>query len=707
MLRPPRTKERYWLRLMLAYGAVVFLTLIGLASVESAYLSRSSQEANDSLALAVAQMVRRSTSEVAFSGKYRTRLLVEQLARDSKDISYIIVLEPDGRVFAHSDPAQNDTLVGDATARAALSLLDSGDELLLQRGPLVGSAVIEVDLPFQRGYERAVGGVVRVGFDQGRGQGYVLREYRTLALLVALFALISVPLLVAISRRFDAPMQRMADTLRGILDHAPVAILIHDREGRIQQASARNQELFGVPAEALVGRQIDDVLRPLPTDYTEPAPLPPDATLNQEVLVAGGTGPRTMMLSRFSLAESSGSDLMTLALDVTEAHDLRQQLHHSQKMEAIGHLAGGVAHDFNNLLTAIGGYGELALMDSEQDTELHDNLEALLEATQKASTLTSSLLAFSRKQVIAPRPTDLLAIVRSAMGLARRVLSERIELVVLDELEAPLTVQADSGRIEQVLLNLATNARDAMRGCGTLTVTVRQLRVAPGDAALEAAGIAPGDYGVIEVKDTGHGMDPETLAAVFDPFFTTKERGRGTGLGLSTAFGILKQHAGGIRASSAVGEGASFEILLPCVDLPPDDAEISVIRRLPIDQLRGQGNVLVVEDEAGVRGYLAKLLSRAGYTVTTAADGVEGLERFRAGQDSFDLVLLDVVMPRMDGWQTHQHISELRPDMPILFISGYTADIIHRSGVLDPELNYLSKPVDHATLLRKVQRLLR
>ncbi len=382
------------------------------------------------------------------------------------------------------------------------------------------------------------------------------------------------------------------------------------------------------------------------------------------------------------------------------ARQAEDRLRQAQKMEAVGRLAGGVAHDFNNLLTAILGYASLLMAKAKPGDPDRDDLRQIVEAGQRASGLTRQLLAFSRKQVLETRVLSLNTIASSLEKMLRRLIGEHIELrTALASGLGP--VKADAGQLEQVLLNLAVNARDAMPQGGTLTISTRSVTL---DA--ERAGahdtVPPGVYAALSVKDTGGGIPPEIQGRVFEPFFTTKAPGHGTGLGLATVFGIVKQSGGYIEVASAPGRGTEFTVYLP---LSLEAPEASVVRTLVEGPLRGNETILLAEDELAVRALMSRVLREAGYAVVEAGDGEEALAAAQRHEGALQLLLTDLVMPKVGGRELAARLSALRPDLKVILISGYTDDPIAK-GELAPGVLFLNKPISPEELLRQVRRIL-
>jgi two-component system, cell cycle sensor histidine kinase and response regulator CckA len=387
--------------------------------------------------------------------------------------------------------------------------------------------------------------------------------------------------------------------------------------------------------------------------------------------------------------------------DTSERRELLQQLVQSQKMEAVGQLAGGIAHDFNNLLTVVKCHSELLLDELRTDHALRDDVVQIHQASVRAAALTRQLLAFSRKQLLLPRQVDLNEVIRGLEPMLRRLLGE--DIAIRTDLTAGLgTTMADAGQVEQVLVNFAVNARDAMPGGGTLAIRSFVARLDE-EFCRRNAGARPGTYCAVEVRDTGTGMDERTVARVFEPFFTTKDVGKGTGLGLSTVYGIIKQSGGYVTAESTPGAGSTFTFYLPRRD---DDAAGSEQEPEKFPLPRGRESILLVEDEPSVRALARRMLERHGYTVVEAEDGASALEIARERDGTLDLVVTDLVMPRLSGRELAERLRAEHPGLRYLFMSGYTDDDIVRRGLSRPGMAFLSKPFTMAELLQAVRKVL-
>jgi len=390
-------------------------------------------------------------------------------------------------------------------------------------------------------------------------------------------------------------------------------------------------------------------------------------------------------------------------LDITERKELEEQLLQSQKMEAVGQLAGGVAHDFNNLLTAIIGYGGILKMQLDDNSPMRAYVESILHAGERAAALTQGLLAFSRKQVIAPKHINLNDAIKNMEKLLFRVIGEDIELRTLFK-EPEIFVLADAGQIGQVLMNLATNARDAMPDGGILEIETSIVSVDKDFVDIHKYQ-KPGPCALLRVSDVGQGMSKELTERVFEPFFTTKEVGKGTGLGLSIAYGIIQQHSGHIQVSSELHQGTSFEIYLP-LSKPINEETRTESPVKAVSNTTGTGTILVVEDDEAVRRLITMILKDYGYHVIEAGNGEEALELFRTNKETIDLLLLDVVLPKMNGKIVFDGAETIKPGIQAIFMSGYTADIIHKKGLFEEGINFIQKPIVHGDLIKMIRQLL-
>jgi PAS domain S-box-containing protein len=519
-------------------------------------------------------------------------------------------------------------------------------------------------------------------------------------------------------------LERSEDRLRRLSDAMPQMVWVSNEEGVAQYFNERWSQYTGVAArdrESLTATlHADDretVLalwwecirsgRPLETEYrirgrngeyrwflARAVPVRDEAGRIEQWM-----GTLTDVNDQRRHAESLTDALGRAEAEMERRKTLEKQLVQAQKMEAIGQLAGGVAHDFNNLLTVILGYTELVAGELSDKPAGAEFAEEVRSAAQRATALTSQLLAFGRQQTTEPVPIDINQAVLGIERMLRRIIGEDI---VLDTRLAPSapTVMADPSQLDQVVMNLAVNARDAMPDGGALILETAAIEIGE-EAAERYVSLPPGRYAMLAVTDTGCGMDPETRAHLFEPFFTTKNVGKGTGLGLAIVYGIVKQNGGEILVYSEPGNGATFKIYLPATDAPVED---SLAAALPV-LLRGTERILLVEDDAAVRGRVERMLERQGYDVTVCGEPREALALLRS-DETFDLMMTDVVMPGMGGVELAQAARALAPGLRFLYVSGYTAGGIAHRGVLDPSWSFLQKPFTAASLGAKIREAL-
>jgi two-component system cell cycle sensor histidine kinase/response regulator CckA len=397
-----------------------------------------------------------------------------------------------------------------------------------------------------------------------------------------------------------------------------------------------------------------------------------------------------------------------IARDITKRKRLEnalreseEQLRQSQKLEAIGQLAGGVAHDFNNLLTAINGYSALALRRLGADHPISSYLEEIKKAGDRAANLTRQLLAFGRKQLLQPLALNVNDILNDMIKLLKRLIGEDIQLITRPGANLK-QIKADPGQLEQVLVNLVVNARDAMPRGGTITIETANITL-DGSYASKHLGVSAGEYVMLAISDTGTGMDQETQSRIFEPFFTTKEKDKGTGLGLSTVYGIIRQSGGNIWVYSEVGKGTTFKVYLPLVeDKAATESEAVVVPMIK----RGSETVMLVEDEDMVRKLASELLVDAGYIVLEANGGEEAIKLCKQHSEPIDLLITDVVMPKMSGKQVAEQLLALHPETKVLFMSGYTDEAIVHHGVVDSNIAFIQKPFSERALAHKIREVL-
>ena len=535
-------------------------------------------------------------------------------------------------------------------------------------------------------------------------------QLRTAILRLSLFFFIAMLIcwLNAALRAAQESLRRSELNFRSLVTNAPYGICSCDSTGKILDANPAFLELVGLSAsDELVGQHIyslyadGDLWFDLADILRSPAPF---RGLNAEWKKKGGKTTVVRVSGRsVSNGRKEGVVFELFAEDITERRALEQQLRQSQKMEAVGRLAGGIAHDFNNLLMVISGYSEFLLERLGAEPHLRGPAQEIASAAERASSLTRQLLAFSRKQMLAPRIVNLNDIVTENFKMLNRMIGEDIDLVMVPAHNL-WPVRADGGQIEQVIMNLAVNARDAMPSGGKLTIETANA-VLDEDYARVHGPLRAGDYVMISIADTGAGMDSDTQSHIFEPFFTTKGP-KGTGLGLSTVYGIVKQSGGYIWVYSEVGRGTTFKIYLPRV-ASMGEAAAQVATPLAAQKVEpGSETILLVEDEANLRYLARQYLEKQGYKVIEAADGAVAMQIAVAHEAIIHLLLTDVIMPGMNGRELAQRIAEIRPNVKILYMSGYTENVIGHNGIMEPGVRLLQKPFNLRDLKSKVREVL-
>ena len=665
-----------------------------------------------------------STGDLVWAERYYRLDEAVVQAIDSLRTLAVAMDAPTGQVMVQTTA---DTLKTVETR--ALELVEAG-ELDRAWALLNGPAYEEVKAGYLRGREEILGGLR----SWARGaEGQLENRLRVIVLLAAislLFLLVVWGLAIYLVRRqmrkreqaeselrarvaeqqrLETEVRQAEERLRAIMDVAPVAMVRVDRERRVQFWNRAAERMFGWKAEEVLGR---------------PYPLVgPEADEEADRLFREGFDGRTLdgveirrrhrdgqavdlRMWNATVRDEAGevAGLVGVFADVTEQRQLEQRLRQAEKLEAVGRLAGGIAHDFNNVMTAVRGHADLMLEELRPDDPARADVEEIRRNAERATELTRQLLAFSRRQVLQPRVLDLREVVVGIEPMLRRLLGEHIRLRI-DVEHPPGNVEADPSQIEQVIMNLAVNARDAMPEGGQLTLRLDEVEITAEEAASYDFQIDPGAFVRLTAADTGQGMDPRTLDQIFEPFFTTKRPNQGTGLGLATVFGIVKQSGGYVWVDSRPGEGSTFEVLLPRVDKPVSPGRRPAGATPPLAD--GVGRILLVEDDDAVRALAERVLRRHGYTVDAAESGPAALERVECGDiPRPDVLVTDVVLPDMSGPDLARRLAERWPGIPVVFMSGYTEDEVIRQDLASGSDVFLPKPFTPAALARTVREVL-
>jgi PAS domain S-box-containing protein len=504
--------------------------------------------------------------------------------------------------------------------------------------------------------------------------------------------------------------RRAEDALRvqaQIIDQIHDAVISTDPRGYIMSWNRGAERLYGYSKEDVLGKQISFLYSKDQYDFMLREVIPKlreKGNHDSEIRMVGKSGEEFFVRLSLSLLRDSASTVTGIIgshIDITEHRKLEEQLRHAHKMQAIGQLAGGIAHDFNNVLTAILGYASLLQMRVKDNPALKAYVDQIFAASDRAASLTQSLLLFGRKQIVSLNPVDVNKIIRKSEKLLSRLISEDVELKT-HLFDRELVVLADTVQVEQILMNLATNARDSMPQGGVLSIDTDVVQLDSRFVRSYGYG-KPGSYALIIVSDTGAGMEQETAERIFEPFFTTKDVGKGTGLGLSIVYGIVKQHHGYVMVDSKPGKGTKFKIYIPLTKQLANKTRPSQV--LPLLE-HGAETILVAEDNPEVRKLTSEILRQFGYTVIEAENGEEAIARFRESKKDVKLIILDVVMPKINGKEVYEEATRLDPQVKVLFTSGYTADIISAKGITERGGNFIEKPLQARDLLRRVREML-
>jgi len=505
---------------------------------------------------------------------------------------------------------------------------------------------------------------------------------------------------ISARKRADKALSESEQKTRTVLDNIGIGVALIGPKMEILELNRRMREWFpsiGPGQLSICTQPVNNlVCESSPTQMTLQDGLVHEITM-QTSQTGGARDYRVLSSPVFDeLGKVTGA--IELIEDITEKLSLEHKLRQAQKMEAVGRLAGGVAHDFNNMLCVILGYAELGLGKVDSDHPLHADLKEIVKAAKYSAGITQQLLAFARKQTIVPVPLDLNRTVARMIEMLRRLIGEDIELVWLPEAGLG-SIEMDPVQVDQILVNLAINARDAILDIGTIAIETGSATFDEADC-LGHAGFVPGDYLMLAIGDDGCGMGKETLDKIFEPFFTSKELGEGTGLGLATVYGIVQQNNGFIEVSSEPGKGTTFRIYLPRYADPIVDSQLKQALEIPMG--RGE-TVLLVEDESGILEVAKTMLEKLGYRVLAASTPQEALTLAEEYSNGIQLLITDIVMPEMNGRKLAERLYSLYPDMKKLFMSGYTADVIANRGVLEEGMNFLQKPFLFETFAAKVR----
>ena len=688
---PALAGGRFSSRLSLVFGALVLALLLAGTLFAGFRFHVLSEEREQSLLRTLALPLATSVRRVTFSGKYHAQLLLEEFAAEDPAVRFILIQTYQGEVFASAGEVPSALLSEVPTQRE----FPEGVRILRSSAQL---RVVEV--PFRKGYLAEEIGVLRIGVSR---EAYAASFQRELAVLLALGLLASglgVFLVRRFSQRLAEPVEELAAEFRGILRHSSLGICVQDERGRLLRSSANLEELFGWAQE----RAPASVYELYPSELREELQREDQellsgarAALRSERALALGEQTRTLLISKFRLGSSEDPHLCSLLVDVTEQRELEQCLLKARRLETVGQFAGGVAHDFNNLLAGIMGSAELARLET-RSPEVAEHCGQITEICRRAAELTTRLLTFSRRQVMVTQREDLNALTGEMAVFLGRLLRKSISLSC-EPFSSELPVAVDRGQLEQALMNLVGNAQDALEGEGQIVIRTGLVRLEEGLSG--QAELAPGTYATLEVSDDGPGIPPELRSRLFDPFATSKRAGEGTGLGLSIVFSVFSRHGGAITCESELGRGTTFRGYLPL------DEEHGEVGDSPSSAERSTSGlrILLADDNDAWRQSAAQALERLGHEVTSTADGEAALRAFSATPGRFDLALLDVILPGRNGAEVFLRLREVRPELPVLFMTGYDSQILTRIRQEQGGVHVLTKPFSLEELGERIQSL--
>ncbi|MFA6029710.1 MAG: ATP-binding protein [Elusimicrobiota bacterium] len=695
-----------------------------------------------------------ASAGVAAADEKRLLPILQDAAKELK-ASYVLALDPSGRVLAHTNVVEAGRIYDDPQTRAALS----ADKPLSHWARYGEETVLDLAIPvwvrdddFLLAHEEGGGrrlGALRVGLPL---RGVVETDRRILGRIALIMLLAGACMLVAVRlllRRTLSPIRELAEsvsqvghgrygltvpihsrdevgelartfnrmsvdldrTLRSIVD----IVLVADAQGSIRVVNQVGTKLLGYAEEELLGRPIhalfEELLPQSPVGKSADilasivaGRMPAEGMARDiETLMIDKIGKRIpVLLAASAMTDGSGgaAGVILIAKDLSERRKMEMMLRHSEKIAAVGRLAGGVAHDFNNILTAVTGYANFLLESLPKGSENHDDVLEIKKAAARASTLTRQMLAFSRKQVLQAVVLDLNALLTNTAKMLRTLVGEDIALTMSLDPELG-RVKADAGQVEQVVINLVINARDAMPHGGKIAIETRNMEFAQAQAHTHGE-IAPGRYAMIAITDTGEGMSKETQTHLFEPFFTTKERGKGTGLGLATSHGIVLQSGGSVAVYSELNRGTTFKVYLP---LTPEVLREGSPFPAPAEVRRGDETILLVEDDQAAQAVARRTLEGNGYRVLAADDGAAALLLYQEHRGSIHLLLTDVVMPGMTGLELARRVLAEHPGLPVLYMSGYTEHAAIQEELLASRA-FIQKPFSPDSLAAKVHEVL-
>lgn len=703
----------------MAFGLVMLLIMLIITLFSAYRFLRLQKNEENRLAGTIGTILSEAISRISFSGKYHSRLLLEEMQKQLPELAYISVENLDGRIEAHSNDSLNDTLVNQRDRELSRQAVKKGEPILLET-MLNGKAVKEVRLPYRAGVNPEPAGVVRIGIRVDQTRGAQRKNLFINILMIFVLTGSAVWIMQILGRHFNRRLTQAEEALReseyryrSIVENIPDTFYRTDLRGRLILISPSGAKLLGYDStEEMLGRSIESFwLHPEKRGELLERLKQGGVVRDYEVVLVRKDGSPVEVSTTTSYYSDQAGRILGVEGVVRDVTDVKQrekeklqlenQLQQALKMEAIGQLAGGVAHDFNNMLGVIIGFSDLILAQEDSPQRFQAELEEIRNAALRSADLTRQLLTFARKQTVAPRVLDLNQTVEGMLNMLRRLIGENIKLIWKPGADL-WPIHMDPSQLDQILANLCVNARDAIAGVGSIFVETENTTFGE-DYCKAHPGATPGEYVQIAVSDTGCGMDQHTLSHIFEPFFTTKGVGKGTGLGLATVFGAVKQNHGYIHAYSELGRGTTVLLYIPrylAAAAPPPAAGTAE----PIP--RGHEVIVLAEDEPAVLHMTQTMLESLGYTVLAADTPSEAIRQVNAYAGQIHLLATDVIMPEMNGRELAERLLESRPTLKCLFMSGYTANIIANQGVLQKGVPFIHKPFTIVELAVKVREAL-
>ncbi len=713
-MKSERIKE-FDKKIALSFGAIVLLMMLMAVGITVFLFNKLQQREEDRLSSTIAMVMSQSINKVSFSGKYQMRLLVEQMLTRVPELVYISVESKDNIILAHSDPVMNDRALPNEETIYNQNCLDIGKPFIRdqQHNQL---DVKEVTLPYQGGFNDETIGVVKIAINLKEVRKAQKYNLIIVFIISAVLTLLAIALIVMISRYFGKSIRSLAYQLEGILDHAPIGIIISDQSGKIHVHGQKIDDLTGLNQKFSAIDELYHLVGSLKEEKNlkelDSKVIVDGQSLGMEINGSIHQRDYYWQISKFPIAHDINNQvtlICTFIHDISERkkteverENLQNQLLQSRKMESVGRLAGGVAHDFNNMLSAIIGYSQLMLLSFKEDTQNYQYLNEILKAANRSADLTRQLLAFARKQEINPQILLLNNMVESMLNMLQRLIGEHIRLEWKPG-EYLGAVKIDPSQVDQIIANLTVNARDAIDDTGTITIETANI-IIDEEFLKQNKEAMPGEYVMLSVIDDGCGIEPKDLEQIFEPFFTTKELGQGTGLGLATVYGIVKQNNGFIQVNSKKNKGTSFRVYFPRFE--SKDSGITLEKDNEIPQGSNE-KILLVEDEEAVLNFTKEVLEHLGYQVFGISNAPDALDICRQNREKFDLLLTDVIMPEMNGKELAIQAQLAQPGIKCIYMSGYTSNVIAKHGVFEGSFHFLQKPFTIPTLAQLVHSVLK